>query len=68
MEISLTFTTLGELLKEKRIASGVSLSELSRKTGVSKGVISKIENGETKRPELNTLKPLIEFIGVSFEE
>ncbi|MED1665916.1 helix-turn-helix domain-containing protein [Brevibacillus laterosporus] len=36
----------------------MSLSDLGRVTGVSKGVISKIESGETKRPELRTLKPI----------
>ena len=53
---SLTFTTLGELIRGKRADMGLSLSELGRMTGISKGVLSKIENDETKRPELRTLK------------
>ncbi|MGG3871459.1 helix-turn-helix domain-containing protein [Brevibacillus laterosporus] len=58
MSVSLTFTTLGELIKRKRVEIGISLSEVSRMTGISKGVISKIESGETKSPELRTLKPI----------
>ncbi|TPH12012.1 XRE family transcriptional regulator, partial [Brevibacillus laterosporus] len=54
MSVSLTFTTLGELIKKKRVEIGISLSEVSRVTGISKGVISKIESGETKSPELRT--------------
>ncbi|TPG88954.1 XRE family transcriptional regulator, partial [Brevibacillus laterosporus] len=38
MADSLTFTTLGELIKEKREEFGISLSELSRRSGVSKGI------------------------------
>ncbi|MED2001819.1 helix-turn-helix domain-containing protein [Brevibacillus laterosporus] len=37
-------------------------------TGVSKGVISKIESGETKRPELRTLKPIADVLNIPYEE
>ncbi|MGG1268711.1 helix-turn-helix transcriptional regulator [Brevibacillus laterosporus] len=40
----------------------MTLSELSRRTGVSKGIISKIESGETKRPELKNLKLIADTI------
>ncbi|ATO48920.1 helix-turn-helix transcriptional regulator [Brevibacillus laterosporus] len=68
MNVSLTFTTLGELIKEKRIGLGISLSELGRVTGISKGVLSKIESGETKRPELRTLKPIADVLEIRYEE
>lgn len=68
MAESLTFTTLGELIKGKRTELGVSLSELGRVSGVSKGVISKIETGETRRPELKTLKSLSEALEIPYEE
>ncbi|QOS99941.1 helix-turn-helix transcriptional regulator [Brevibacterium sp. JNUCC-42] len=67
MSVSLTFTTLGELIKEKRIEMGISLSELGRMTGISKGVLSKIENDETKRPELRTIKPLVDTLKLPYE-
>ncbi|WP_068794300.1 helix-turn-helix domain-containing protein [Brevibacillus laterosporus] len=68
MSANLTFTTLGELIKRKREDLGISLSEVSRKTGISKGGISKIENGETKGPELSTLKPIADVLEIPYEE
>ncbi|TPG83017.1 XRE family transcriptional regulator [Brevibacillus laterosporus] len=68
MAESLTFTTLGELIRGKRTEMGISLSELGRVSGVSKGVLSKIESGETKRPELRTLKPIADALGIPYEE
>ncbi|GIO02024.1 hypothetical protein J5TS2_26920 [Brevibacillus halotolerans] len=68
MSVSLTFTTLGELIKRKRVEIGISLSEVSRMTGISKGVLSKIESGDTKRPELRTLKPIADVLEIPYEE
>ncbi|MED1788849.1 helix-turn-helix transcriptional regulator [Brevibacillus laterosporus] len=68
MSVNLTFTTLGELIKGKRVDMGFSLSELGRMTGISKGVLSKIESGETKRPELRTLKPIVDALEIPYEE
>ncbi|PPA82427.1 transcriptional regulator [Brevibacillus laterosporus] len=68
MAESLTFTSLGELIKEKREEFGITLSELSRRSGVSKGIISKIESGETKRPELRNLKLLADTIDIPYED
>ncbi|TPG82439.1 XRE family transcriptional regulator [Brevibacillus laterosporus] len=65
---SLTSQTIGELIRAKRTELGISLSEVSRVTGVSKGVISKIESGETKRPELRTLKPMADFLDIPYED
>ncbi|MGG0753851.1 helix-turn-helix domain-containing protein [Brevibacillus laterosporus] len=67
MSVSLTFTTLGELIKRKRVEIGISLSEVSRMTGISKGVLSKIESGDTKRPELRTLKPIADVLAIPYE-
>ncbi|PPB02415.1 helix-turn-helix domain-containing protein [Brevibacillus laterosporus] len=64
----LASTTLGELIKETREEFGITLSELSRRTGVSKGIISKIESGETKRPELRNLKLIADTINIPYEE
>ncbi|QOS97530.1 helix-turn-helix transcriptional regulator [Brevibacterium sp. JNUCC-42] len=68
MDDILTSTTLGELIKEKREEFGISLSELGRLSGVSKGVLSKIESGETKRPELRTLKPIADVLEIPYAE
>ncbi|WP_426444120.1 helix-turn-helix domain-containing protein [Brevibacillus laterosporus] len=64
---SLTFTSLGELIKEKRIALELSISEVSRRTGISKGIISKIESGETKRPELRNIRLLADVLHISYD-
>ncbi|AYK08604.1 helix-turn-helix domain-containing protein [Brevibacillus laterosporus] len=68
MSVNLTFTTLGELIKGKRVGLGISLSELGRMTGISKGVLSKIESGDTKRPELKTIKPLVDILKLPYEK
>ncbi|QOS99956.1 helix-turn-helix transcriptional regulator [Brevibacterium sp. JNUCC-42] len=68
MDEILTFTTLGELIRSKREELGISLSDVARATGVSKGVISKIESCETKRPELRTLKPIADVLNIPYEE
>ncbi|MBG9774576.1 helix-turn-helix domain-containing protein [Brevibacillus laterosporus] len=65
---SKTTQTIGELIRAKRTELGISLSEVSRVTGVSKGVISKVESGETKRPELRTLKPIADVLEIPCEE
>ncbi|TPG70514.1 XRE family transcriptional regulator [Brevibacillus laterosporus] len=61
---TLLYTTLGEYIRNKRLAKGMSLSELSRRTGVSKGVLSKIESGETRHPQLRTLKAIGDVINM----
>lgn len=65
---SLTFTSLGELVKEKREEFGITLSELSRRTGVSTGIIQKIESGETKHLELRNLKVIADTIYIPYED
>ncbi len=59
-----SFSVCGVWLRE----IGISLSEVSRMTGISKGVLSKIESGDTKRPELRTLKPIADVLEIPYEE
>ncbi|WP_094700318.1 helix-turn-helix domain-containing protein [Brevibacillus laterosporus] len=61
---TLLYTTLGEYIRNQRIEMGLSLSELSRRTYVSKGVLSKIESGETRHPQLRTLKAIGDVINM----
>ncbi len=44
-------TEFGTLLRNLRVAAGMSLGELARQTNYSKGQISKVENGHTKPSE-----------------
>ncbi|WP_232699435.1 helix-turn-helix domain-containing protein [Brevibacillus daliensis] len=65
---NLTYKTIGDIFREKRSKLDISLSELARLTGVSKSVIFKIESGDTKRPELSTVKALIAPLEITYEE
>lgn len=64
----LTFTTIGELIRHKRKDKGLKLSELARMTGVSKGIISRIETGEIKNPRMKSIKPIADVLGMPYEE
>lgn len=62
------YTTIGELVKNYRGQANLTLSQLANITGISKGVLSKIENGDTKRPELKTIKPLAKTLHIPYAE
>ena len=53
----------GELLRETRLAAGLSQSELSQRSGLPKPTLSRYENGHVL-PSLNTLRQLAEALGV----
>ncbi|WP_036705048.1 helix-turn-helix domain-containing protein [Paenibacillus sp. OSY-SE] len=60
--------TIGELIHQYRRESGMTLSQLSDITGSHKGTISRIENGDVKRPEFETVHPLASALGIPFED
>ena len=51
-------------LKYKRLMHGMTIEELSRKSGVANITIYNIENGLTKRPRLDTLSAIADALGV----
>ena len=55
-------------LKEIRLATGLTLEALAEKTGVGKRTIITIENEEGANPSIGTVKRLMSYLGVSFEE
>ncbi len=65
---TLLYSTLGELIQEYRNRAGLTISELARQCGIHKGVISKIEMGDTKRPELRTIKPIAKLLEIPIPE
>ncbi|WP_232698459.1 helix-turn-helix domain-containing protein [Brevibacillus daliensis] len=65
---ALNHATIGDTIQKYRNKVNISLSYLAVQTGISKGVISKIENNETKRPELRTILPLAEFLTIPLSE
>jgi transcriptional regulator with XRE-family HTH domain len=61
-------TILGENLKKLRERAGFTVRQLSEQSGVSKSVISEIENGKSKNPKYDTLIKLATVIGVKVEK
>lgn len=51
-----------------RKLSGMSLDELSEKSGVPKGTLSKITSGVTKAPSLETMKSLVYAMGYTLKD
>lgn len=62
------YTTIGEVIKKYREEANLTISQLGNLSGLSKGVISKIELGETKRPELKTLKAIASILAIPYQE
>jgi HTH-type transcriptional regulator, competence development regulator len=58
----------GELLRDKRRASGLSQRELARRAGLDFSYISKIENGRQPPPAADTVVHLCEILGTPPEE
>jgi transcriptional regulator with XRE-family HTH domain len=59
---------LGDNIKRIRNERGISQGELSERSGLSSGQISKIEVGIQKNPHLETVVTLSTSLGVSIEE
>ena len=59
--------SIGELIQCYRRNRGMTLAQLSELTGIHKGTISKIENGNVKRPEYKTIRPLADTFQIPLE-
>ncbi|PZM66820.1 XRE family transcriptional regulator [Paenibacillus dendritiformis] len=59
--------SIGELIQCYRRNRGMTLAKLSELTGIHKGTISKIENGDVKRPEYKTICPLADTLQIPLE-
>lgn len=55
-----------ERIRTARLAGGLSLRELGRRTGVTASLLSQIENGKSN-PSVNTLAALISELGLSLD-
>lgn len=60
-------TTIGELIQDTRRSLNMTITQLSELSGVSRGTISRIENGEVKRPEFSSVRPLAMTLNIPFE-
>lgn len=56
---------IGDYLKQKRQEMGLSLSGLSKVSGVSKGYLSNLENNHTDNPTLISLEKIAKGLGIS---
>lgn len=59
--------TIGELIKDTRCTLDITLTQLSEMSGIPKGTISRIEKGDVKRPEFQTVHPLAVALNISLE-
>lgn len=60
--------TLAQNLTSLMDAQRLSSAELARKTGIAQPVIYRIMNGQTPNPQLLTIKPLADYLGVSIDK
>ncbi|MGG3838068.1 helix-turn-helix domain-containing protein [Paenibacillus thiaminolyticus] len=59
--------SIGEIIQCYRRNRGMTLTQLSELTGIHKGTISKIENGDVKRPKYKTIRPLADILQIPLE-
>jgi len=60
--------SIGQLIRERRLALGMTQEQLEQRTGVSQTYISQIERGHTQRPEPATLRALSSVLGVPLRD
>ena len=63
-----TRKTLAVLLREAREARGLSMGQLAEASGVDKGLISRMESGETQNPKPSSLNNLAAALDVAPEK
>ncbi|EJW17798.1 helix-turn-helix domain-containing protein [Paenibacillus alvei] len=66
MEVAV-IKTIGELIQDTRRASNITLTQISELSGIPKGTISRIENGNVKRPQFSTVHPLAKALNIPLE-
>jgi transcriptional regulator with XRE-family HTH domain len=59
---------LGELLRDRRLAVGLSMRQLAVQTGMNAGVISKLEAGHIRGPLPETLKDLAAVLQIPMSD
>lgn len=61
-------STLADNLKYLILRRHINESELARLTSVSQPVIHRLANGNTKNPNIDTLRPLARFFNISIDQ
>lgn len=57
-----------DTFNKMRHESGLSLDELSEKSGIPKGTLAKITSGITKAPSLETMRSLVYAMGYTLDD
>jgi transcriptional regulator with XRE-family HTH domain len=65
--IEATLSQIGHRLRRVREKKNLSLAELSRRTGISKSTLSRLESGQRK-PSLELLLPIVAALAVPLDE
>ncbi|UHA71775.1 helix-turn-helix domain-containing protein [Paenibacillus sp. 481] len=65
---SLQYTTIGDLIRHHRCALNLTQQQLAELSSVEKSAISRIESGETKRPDFKTIQAISNVLNISFYE
>lgn len=60
--------SIGQQIRRRREQQGLSLTDLARLSGVSKGYLSQIENNSSARPSALTLFKIASALGTSVGE
>ncbi len=57
-----------DVFNKMRMESGMSLDEISQKSGVPRGTLAKISSGITKSPALETMRSLVHAMGYTLDD
>ncbi|TVX91834.1 helix-turn-helix domain-containing protein [Paenibacillus agilis] len=60
--------SLADMIRHHRLKLGLTLHDLAIETNLSKGAISKIENGRRKKPEYSTVKSIASVLKIPYNE
>lgn len=61
-------TSIGEFVKKARETAGLTLGDLSRESGVSKSMLSRLERGERRSLTLKTAAAICDVLDLSLDE
>ncbi|WP_028595661.1 helix-turn-helix domain-containing protein [Paenibacillus assamensis] len=60
--------TFADIIRHRRSNLKLTMDKLAEKARVNKSIISRIENGEVKKPEITTIKSLAEALEITYDE
>lgn len=60
--------TLGDILKEHRNLSGLTLRQIQEATGISNAYLSQLESNKIKKPSINFIYKLANIYGIDLDD